>query len=511
METMLAYDLGTGGNKASIYDADGRLLASVFVPYSTTYPQTGWHEQRPSAWWESMVESTRRLWSSDLADPATVRGVAISGHSLGCVPLDRSGRLLRETTPIWSDARAVQQAERFFQRVDPNEWYRTTGNGFPPHLYTIFKILWYREHQAAIFAKIDKILGTKDYINYRLTGRIATDYSYASGTGVYDLKAWDYCDRLLAAADVPRSLLPPIVPSTEILGPLEGEPARTIGLAPGVPVCCGGVDNSCMALGARNIATGRLYASLGSSMWIAVSSTEPLLDERSKPYVFAHVIPGMFTSAAAIFSGGSTLRWVRDQLCQNLVAQAEAEGVDPYDLMTAVAASSETGAHGLLLNPSLAGGSSLDASPAIRGALLGIDLRHTQADIIRAALEGIALNLRLVLDELRRLGTVGNQMTVVGGGSRSELWRQIMADAWEIDIVKTNIGHEAGSLGAAAVAAVGCGLWRDFGRIDDLHNASSITRPNEKHAAIYRRSLKVFRQASLDQARLGDAMRQNPL
>ena len=246
-------------------------------------------------------------------------------------------------------------------------------------------------------------------------------------------------------------------------------------------------------------------------MWIAVSSHEPLLDERSKPYVFTHVIPGMFTSAAAIFSGGSTLRWVRDQLCQNLVAQAHTDGVDPYDLMTSLAATSAVGANGLLLNPSLAGGSSLDASPAIRGALLGLDLRHTQADVIRATLEGIALNLRLVLDELRRLGTVGDQMTVVGGGSRSELWRQIMADAWEIDIVKTNIGQEAGSLGAAAVAAVGCGLWKDFARVDDMHTVQSISQPNEVNVANYRRLLGVFRQASIDQARLGDALKQDSL
>ena len=241
-------------------------------------------------------------------------------------------------------------------------------------------------------------------------------------------------------------------------------------------------------------------------MWIANSSTTPLLESRTKPYVFTHVVPNMFASALAIFSGGTSLRWVRDQLCTNLVEQANRESRDPYDMMTALAAQSPVGALKLLFNPSLAGGSSLDASPAIRGAFLGLDLGHTQADVIRATLEGIALNLRLVLDELARLGKVGSDMVVVGGGSRSPLWRQILADALQVNIVKTNVGQEAGALGAAAVAAVAAGLWNDFNPIEGLHQIESIAYPNATHAEIYDKLLPIFRQASLDQARLGDAL-----
>jgi xylulokinase len=274
----------------------------------------------------------------------------------------------------------------------------------------------------------------------------------------------------------------------------------------GLKVACGGVDNSCMALGARNIAEGRMYASLGSSFWIAVSSTQPLLDERLKPYVFTHVIPGMFTSAVGMFSGGTALQWVRNQLCGNLAARAQAECRDPYDVMTEEAARSPVGANRLLFNPSLAGGSSLDASPHIRGALLGLDLGHTQADVVRATLEGIALNLRLLLDALRHLGSIGPEMLVVGGASRSQLWRQIFADALEIDVVKTNIGQEAGSLGAAAVAAVAVGLWPGFERIDQVHQVEDVATPKPAHVSVYRRLLPLFRQASADQARLGELL-----
>jgi len=505
-DTILAYDLGTGGNKASLYDADGRLLASAFVPYETEYPQAGWHEQRPDAWWDSVVQSTRQLLAQDGVTPHDIRCLAISGHSLGCVPLDRDGNLLRGSTPIWSDKRATDQATRFFKNVDPTRWYRLTGNGFPASHYTAFKIMWYRDCEPDMFGRIRTVIGTKDYINHRLTGRLATDYSYASGLGAYSLSDWDYSDEMLAAADLSRDLLPKIVPSTEILGQLTSAAAEQLGLPAGISVACGGVDNSCMALGARNIAEGRIYASLGSSMWIAASSGQPLLEDTAKPYVFTHVMPDMFTSAVAIFSGGTSLRWVRDQLCGNLTGQAQTEGRDPYDVMTALAEASPVGARRLLFNPSLAGGSSLEPSAHIRGAFLGLDLGHTQADVVRATLEGIALNLRLALDELRRLGNVGGEMTVVGGGSRSPLWRQIFADALEIDIVKTNVGQEAGSLGAAAVAAVACGLWEDFRRVDDVHQIEAVARPDPESVEVYRDLLPIFQQARIDQARLGDRL-----
>jgi xylulokinase len=174
--------------------------------------------------------------------------------------------------------------------------------------------------------------------------------------------------------------------------------------------------------------------------------------------------------------------------------------------MTELAAESPIGAKRLLFNPSLAGGSSLDASPHIRGALLGLDLGHTQAHVVRAALEGIAFNLRLIFDELRQLGNIGPEMVVVGGASRSRVWRQILADALETKIVKTNVGQEAGSLGAAAVAAVAAGLWPGFDRIDQVHQLEGISIPNPAGVQVYRQLLPIFRQAAVDQARLGDLL-----
>ena len=200
---ILSFDLGTGGNKAALYDVQGNCLASTFVPYPTFYPQVGWHEQRPADWWNAVVESTRLLLESSGVDKDEIVCLGISGHSLGAVPVDKDGILLREQTPIWSDIRAQKEVEDFFLTVDQDEWYLTTGNGFPPACYTIFKVIWYRDHEPEMWKKVHKILGTKDYINFRLTGTMSTDYSYASGTGIYEVPC---AARDRAGRDIPRRL-----------------------------------------------------------------------------------------------------------------------------------------------------------------------------------------------------------------------------------------------------------------------------------------------------------------
>jgi len=503
---IIAYDLGTGGNKASLYDIDGRCLAENFVSYPTQYPATGWHEQRPEDWWNAVVESTNRLLKKAPIERDEICCCGISGHSLGVVPLDRNGKLLREATPIWSDSRPLSQSKQFFETVDENEWYLMTGNGFPPPLYSVFKIMWYRDNEPEMFKYIHKIIGTKDFINYKLTGNIVTDYSYASGSGVYDLVNWEYSDSMINASGLPRKIFPDIVPSTEVIGELTPEAADALNLPDHIKVVAGGVDNSCMALGARSFQEGRVYNALGSSSWVAVASGSPLLDIRTRPYVFTHVIPGLFMSATSIFSAGTSFRWLRDQICQSIVSEAEMNNVDPYELMTAEAGNSPIGSNSIIFNPSLAGGNCLDSSPNIRGAYMGLDLGHTRSDLIRSAMEGVAFGLRIALDELRRLTSVADEMTVVGGISRSKLWRQMLADVYQMNIVKTNIDQQAAALGAAALAAVGTGLWSDFKIIDEIHTVEDVAEPISENSAVYAKLLPIYKKASQMNAEIGDML-----
>ncbi|MFC1717876.1 FGGY-family carbohydrate kinase, partial [Candidatus Poribacteria bacterium] len=438
METIIAYDLGTGGNKASLYSADGVCLESVFVPYPTYYPYTGWHEQKPEDWWHAVVESTKNLLSESTIPKDTIRCLALSGQSLAVVPLDRNGSLLRDKIPIWSDTRASAQTDIFFQKIDGNSWYETTGGGFSKECYSIFKVMWYRDNEPDLYRKISKILGSKDYINFRLTGKMYTDFSYASGSGIYNLLKKRYDTDLLKASAIPGSIFPEIVPSTHSIGKISADAAKILGLSEDVEVMCGGVDNSCMALGAGNTEEGNVYLSLGSSAWIAVSSGKPIINKEIKPFVFAHVIPDMFTSATSIFSAGSTLKWLRDTLCIDLKQEAKQKQIDPYDLMVDKAMESPIGANRLFFNPSLAGGSAAYLTPEIRGAFLGIDLLHSQADIIRAVMEGIAMDLAIMYDKLAGLCDLSDEVLIVGGGGKSKPWRQMFADIWNRKFVKAN-------------------------------------------------------------------------
>ena len=256
-------------------------------------------------------------------------------------------------------------------------------------------------------------------MNLRMTGAMVTDHSYASGSGVYSLRERRYVEEYIAASKVDAAKLPRIVESAEVIGTLTPEAARLMGLPQGVRVAAGGVDNACMCLGAACTHDGDSYTSLGSSAWIAVASHEPVVNADQRPYVFAHCIPGMFASATSIFSAGNSFRWFKNTFFRHLEAEAEREKKDVYDLLTALAATAPAGSHKLIFNPSLAGGSGLDRSSHVRGCYTGLTLGHTAADMARATLEGICLNLRLAMDVLEAQTPLLDEMLIVGAAARA--------------------------------------------------------------------------------------------
>lgn len=508
MKYIIAYDLGTGGTKTSLFDENGVSRASGFTNCDTYYPHSGWHEQRPEDWWDSVVTSTRKMLAQSEVAVEDIVALAVSGHSLGVTPVGYDGSLLAEYVPIWSDARAGRQAERFFESVDSDSWYMTTGSGFPAPLYSIFKIMWYMDECPALYAATDKFIGTKDYINYKMTGVLCTDRSYASGSGVYSLKEERYLDSYIAASGVDPEKLAAVYPSTHVVGTLLPEVAEKLGLSEKTLVCAGGVDNACMALGAACIGDGEAYTSLGSSSWIAVSSSSPVVNVKKRPYVFAHCVPGQYVSATSIFSAGNSLRWVRNTLCPDLLAAEEKGEYDSYQEMNRLAAESPIGANGLIFNPSLAGGSGLDRSANVRGCFTGLDLMHTRADLIRATMEGVCMNLKMALDVLEENVALSEDMLLVGGGGKSQLWRQLFADIYRKNILETNVGQDAGSLGAAAVAAVGAGLWKDFSRVKEVHQLKRRIAPVEEEARAYERIMPVFERIADIQSDIGDMLAQ---
>jgi xylulokinase len=501
MRNIIAYDLGTGGIKASLFNEKGDSLSEVFIQYETFFPAEKFLEQRPMDWWHSVCESTKLLLNKANVSSETISGVSLSGQSLVAVPLDDKGNLLSDQVPIWCDMRASDQVSRFFQNVAYDDWYKTTGNGDPAECYTILKLMWFKEHQPELFCKTHKILGSKDFINFKLTGKMATDPSYASGFGVFNLEKWDYEERFFHAADIDSSIFPEIMPSDAIIGYVSKEASDESGLLEGTPVACGAVDNTCMALGATGLTEGSLYTSLGSSSWIAVTSQKPIIDIATRPFVFAHVKKGYYTSAVSIFSAGNSFRWVRDNLCRDLI-----NNTDTYDAMNRMAESVPVGSNGILFNPSLAGGSSQEPGSNLSGSFFGLSLRNTREDMVRASMEGIAMALRKTLDIILSQVEVHGNMLICGGGSKSPVWRKIFADIYNLPILKTNIDQNAASLGAAALAANACGMWKGYDMIEKIHRTESLFYPDKESNLKYEKLLKIYTQWTDYLAELGNLM-----
>ena len=499
MEYIIAYDLGTGGIKASVFTAEGRSLADVFCQYDTFFPQEKFMEQRPEDWWKGVCDTTKLLLEKAKISNRDVKAVALSGHSLVAVPMDAAGAPLSQSVPIWCDMRASDQIAPFFSKLSYQDWYTVTGNGDPPETYTVLKLMWLKQHKPELFAKTRTILGSKDYVNYRLTGRMCTDPSYASGFGVFNLKAWRYEDRFFEAAGIPKEIFPEVIPSDGVVGKVTSEAARLTGLCEGTAVACGAVDNACMALGSTGLDTGSVYTSLGSSGWIAVTSTEPIVDVATRPFVFAHVKKGYFTSAVSVFSAGNSFRWARDQLCRDLTAD-----VDAYERMNEMAQSVPAGSNGVMFNPTLAGGSAQEPSPNLTGGFRGLTLRHTREDLVRAVMEGIALSLGSALEILAKQTDIRGSMLLCGGGSKSKIWRQIFADVYRMPVVKTNIDQNAASLGAAALAANACGLWQGYDGVASCHQVEDTRTPDARNAALYQKLLPLYQEWTAELAKLCD-------
>jgi xylulokinase len=459
-EVVLALDLGTGGCKAALVDVDAVIIKESFVGYTTAYPAPGRHEQRPDDWWDAVARSAHALLAGHQHH---VVAVAVSGHSLAMVPVDTTGAALLDAVPIWSDTRGEDEATRWFATTSEVDWYTRTGNGFPPGMYTVFKAAWLRHEHPEVASGVAQVLGSKDWVNSRLTGVQLTDHSYASGSGTYDLLERRYDVDASSSLGVPEAWWPEIVASTEIVGTVTTAAAAETGIPAGVPVVCGGVDNSCMALGAGLDAEGRTYLSLGSSNWFSATSRLPVLDDQARPFVFDHVLPGLYVSALSTFGGGSSLSW----LAATLGREGDVEG-----LLTEAAAST-VGARGLACAPTLAGGTVLEGGPRVRGAFLGLDLVHSHGDLARAVVEGIGFSLADAARLMRRGETAGTAdvVTAIGGGARSELVLQVLADVLQRPVSRPHAEQHGAALGAAALAWLGIGAWNDTA---PLHAASQV-------------------------------------
>ncbi len=484
---ILAHDLGTTGNKATLFDTDGAIVASIFAGYPTAYPRPNWVEQDPAEWRQALFSSTQQLLDQAGIDPEQIAVISFSGHMHSALPVDRKGTPLRPAI-IWADQRAISQANQIAERCGSDEVYRLTGNRVSP-AYTAAKLLWIKENQPDLYRQAYKLLQPKDYAAFLFSGVFATDYSDASLTQLLDLQNRRWSDKLLERLEIGPELLPDLYPSAGVIGEVTPTAAIATGLKAGTPVVIGGGDGGCATIGAGAVRAGDVYNYIGSSSWVALTVDRPVLDPDQRTFNFVHPDPQFYCAIGTMQAAGGAYDWL-DRLLRD-----EAGSEPRHQALDDAASAVPPGGNGLLFLPYLLGERSPYWNPLARGAFIGLAMPDSRPELARAVLEGVAFNLRLILDVLRSQGAQLEAMRLIGGGGKSRLWQQILADVYNLPLHQLNLPAAATVLGAAVAGGVGVGLYRDYSVVRELVPVRVITAPNPATRARYEALYALFRES----------------
>ncbi len=484
---LIAHDLGTSSNKASLFSTEGKLIKSHTKPYDVLFFNKNYAEQNPEDWWNAVCEATKKIVEG--IDPADVLGISFSSQMQACVVVDRAGKALRPAM-IWADLRAQRQAEQLEERIGFDRMYELNGHRASAS-YSIEKLMWIRDHEPEIYEKTYKMLLAKDYIICRLTGEFVTDYSEASGTDAFDLRNSRWSREILKAAQIEYEKLPRLHASTDIIGTLTKESAKALGLSPGTKVVCGGGDGACSALGAGSIENGQMFLSFGTSAWIAGTSDEVFLDRDKTLICFGHVIPGKYMPCGTMQAAGSSYSYIRNTFCQEEERFAKETGKPVYEIMNRLALNSPAGAKGLIFLPYLLGERSPRWNPDTSGSFLGIKMEHQKGDYVRAVLEGVAMNLDLILRAQEERAPIA-ELTLTGGGAKGDALAQILADVLGVRLHRLDHVESATSIAAAVIAGVGVGAFDDFSVVSQFVKKENTFRPNLQNKEIYDRQKRLF-------------------
>ncbi len=487
MKYILAHDFGTSGNKATLYNMDGQLIKSCVASYPTHFFNNNWAEQNPDQWWNAVCESSQKLLEG--VEKSQIAAVSFSGQMMGCLCVDKSGTPLRDSI-LYCDQRAVNQNQQLLERMDPFAFYKTTGHRASP-TYSLQKLMWVRDKEPDIYRNTYKVLNAKDYIAYRLTGNMVTDYSDAGGTELFDILKMQWSETIADAAEIDLEKMPEAKPSTFVCGEVTQEAATQTGIPAGTPVVIGAGDGCAAGVGAGSVMPGKSYTCIGSSAWVATTSQQPVFDDQMRTTTFPHAVPGMYHPCGAMQAGGSCYNWAKTELCQGEVIRAQQENTSPYVFMNQLAESAPAGANGLLFLPYLMGERSPWWNPEAKGVFMGLKLTNHRGDLLRAIMEGVAFNLRTILNVYRDHTDIGT-MSFVGGGAKGQVWRQILADVYGMPIDKPANIEECTSMGAAIIGGVGVGLFSGFEETLRFNEANCTDQPDPDNQAVYDRLYPVF-------------------
>jgi len=482
---------------AALYRADGTLVASAYEGYDLAYPRPGWAEQDPGAWVAALHATIATVLKAVPAGegPAAVKGISFGSQLDGMVVCDRAGRALRPAM-IWMDRRAEAQAAALADRISPADFYRHVGANLDSS-HAVFKALWVRDQEPEVFREAASLEPPGAYVLREAAGVRAVDWSNASSLALLDPRTRAWSAPVLAAARIEAALLPELVPGTQPVGPVTRSFAEATGLAPDTVVVAGCGDEMAATLGAGVFAPGEVCDVVGTAEPVCAASAEPRQDPTMLVECHPHADPSSWLLENPGFVSGGGLRWWRDQFAP-LEREAEARGEgDAYDLLSGQAAAVPPGAEGLVFLPCLQGAMAPEWNGAARGVFYGLTLAHTRAHLTRALLEGSAFALQDILVAMRDAGLEARRLTIVGGGAKGALWRQIKADVTGLP-VRVPASVETTATGAAILAAVGTGL---HATVADAVAAFVAYQPTEhlpdpdrqqRYADAYRRYREVY-------------------
>lgn len=458
---VLGIDVGTSGTKALIIDDSGRIAATATADHACLYPRPGWSEQRPDDWWKSVRSATRRVLRRAKLGQSDIAGVGLSGQMHGSVFLDARGRPITNAL-LWNDQRTSAECEELETHCGGREALIGLVRNTALTGYQAPKILWLRRHKPRLFARVRTILLPKDYIRFRLTGTLGGDVSDASGTLLFDVARRCWSHDLMERLELDPDLFPPVCESQDVVGQITSSAAAEIGLKAGIPVVAGAGDQAAAAIGTGVVRKGLVSATIGTSGVVFAHSDSAVPNDDGLLQSFCHAVPGAWCVFGCMLSAGGSLQWARSVLMSDGLRKAGsgAERDAIYDAMIREAATSN-GDDRLVFLPYLTGERCPYPHPHARGAWIGLTARHTRGDLLRAVLEGITLGMGRQLQIMRSQGVKMREIRLAGGAARSGWWRQLQADVYGVRCLQMR-SEEGSALGAAILAAVGAGLFRNL-------------------------------------------------
>jgi len=473
MSFLLGIDVSTTGTKALLIDINGQVISSATTPTTLANPYPLWSEQNPHDWWNGTVNSIRQTLETSGVEGKAIDAIGLTGQMHGLVLLDGMGEVLRPAI-LWNDQRTSIQCDEIRDRLGVERLIQITGNealtGF-----TAPKILWVAQNEPEIYVKVKHILLPKDYVRFKLTNEFAMDKADGSGTILFDLKQRDWSNEVLDTLAIPASWLPPTFEGPQVTGAVTSAVANETGLAEGTPVVAGGGDQAAQAVGVGAIKSGIIALTLGTSGVVFATTETPLIEPTGRLHAFCHAVPERWHFMGVMLSAAGSLQWHRDSLAPETSFQSlidEAQEVDP-------------GSEGLIFLPYLTGERTPYPDPLARAAWIGLTIRHNRAALTRAVLEGVAYGIKDIFGLIQGsgLGSI-QQVRISGGGAKSTLWRQIIADVLNVELVTVNT-TEGAAFGAALLAGVGSGHFRTaLEACDAIVQITGRTSPNSS-VAIY--------------------------